>query len=190
MRDLLLLGKLFSEKRLSRNPVELSKTAGHTLLSVLYNKYSIRKNDIRENGNKSKKPIPATPSLEGNLFGQKTENEKEGIKIDFSTLQVEAKDKRSAYGDGVITIFANHPDFINRRGSNELEQTRITPRLSTYLAAVISSEYKAVFYQQKKLEPQLNSKKILEEQIDFIFRFEQKMKDLVNLPIDSIGSIS
>lgn len=96
--------------------------------------------------------------------------------------------KRAVYGDGVITIFSAHPDFIIRRGGNELEQTRITPRLANYLAAIISSEYKEVFYSLKKIEPE--RKKILDEQIEFIFRFEEKLKDFINLPLDTIGQVA
>lgn len=139
--------------------------------------------------NQGQKIIRANPEKNNDLFGRKVEGEKEGIRIEFRTVQVEAKEKRAIYGDGVIDIFTTHPDFVTRRGNNELEQTRITPRLANYLAAVISSEYKEIFYQQKKLQEQRSSKEILDEQIDFIFRFEEKMKDLINLPIDSIGRI-
>ncbi len=135
-----------------------------------------------------KRIIPATPNSENDLFGRKIEGEKEGIRIEFSTLPVQASDRRAVYGDSVITIFTAHPDFIDRRGNNELEQTRITPRLANYLSAIISSEYKEVFYNLKKLEP--DRKKVLDEQIEFIFRFEEKLKDLINLPLDTIGQVS
>lgn len=129
----------------------------------------------------------AFPDENSNIFGKKIDGEKEGLRIEFNSIKTESNGPRAVYGDGVITVFSSHPDFVSRRGSNDLEQARITPRLSSYLAAVISSEYKEVFYRQKKLEP--SRKNILDEQIDFIFSFEQKMKDLVNQPIDSIGQI-
>ena len=132
-----------------------------------------------------KKIINAIPDDDGGTKGKKITPEKEGIRIEFSTLP--SADKRSYYGDGIITIFTQHPDFENRKSSGELEQMIITPRLASYLSAVISSEYKEIFYQQKKLEP--DRKAILEEQIDFIFRFEQLMKDIINLPLDSIGMV-
>lgn len=146
----------------------------------------IKKGKHRHNG--APKIIPATPDKNSELFGKKVEGEKEGIRIEFSTLPVEASDRRTVYGDGVLTIFTAHPDFIGRIGGNELEQTRITPRLVSYLAAIISSEYKEVFYSVKKLEP--DRKKILDEQIDFIFRFEEKLKDFINQPLDTIGQIA
>ncbi len=140
--------------------------------------------DVIEEHNKE--TIPAKPSTEG-VEGRQVNKEKEGVQIAFSTLLA---DNRSAYGDGTITIFTNHKDFQERAGHTtemELGQMRITPRLANYLAAVISSEYKEIFYQQRKLEP--NRKNILDEQIDFIFRFEGKMKDYINQPLDAIGSI-
>lgn len=147
--------------------------------------YQVGKRRGKKGRPRKSKIIKASPDKDSDLFGRKIEGEKKGVRIEFSTLP--AVDKRSVYGDGVITIFTNHPDFINRRTSNELEQTKITPRLANYLSAVISSEYKEVFYRQKKLEP--SRKTILDEQIDFIFLFEQKMKNLINQPLDLIGSI-
>lgn len=153
-----------------------------------FDKYQAGKRGNGNRHNGQHRIIQATVDENSDIFGKKVEGEKEGIRIEFSTLPVEASDKRAVYGDGVITIFTAHPDFIDRRGGNELEQTRITPRLANYLAAIISSEYKEVFYSLKKLEP--DRKKILDEQIEFIFRFEEKLKDFINLPLDTIGQVA
>lgn len=133
------------------------------------------------------KPITTTavPDEESNLMGRKKEHDKPGIRIEFSTLPISEGDRRTHYGDGTITIFTNHPDFANRVGHGDLEQIVITPRLANYLAAIISSEYKEIFYSQKKLEP--DRKKVLDEQINFIFMFEEKLKNYINQPIDKIG---
>jgi hypothetical protein len=126
-------------------------------------------------------------NLRGETEGQKLEKQKRGIKIEFNSVPSE---KRSHYGDGVITIFTSNPDFETRRGITqqaELGSMKITARLANYLAAVISSEFKEIFYQQKKLEP--DRKMILEEQIDFIFRFEEMMKQFIDQPLNSIGKL-
>jgi hypothetical protein len=148
--------------------------------------YEVGKHGHKGRKNK-RKIIRATPDNESDLFGRKVEGEKKGIRIDFNTLPVTASEDRASYGDGVITIFASHPDFIERRVGSELEQTRITPQLVNYIATVISAEYKEVFYKQKKLEP--TRKTILDEQINFIFLFEQKMKKYINQPLDMLGNI-
>lgn len=132
--------------------------------------------------------IRAVPDEVGEILGSKVDRQKSGIRIEFSTLP---SDDRSHYGDGVITIFTSHKDFQDRKtftSKAELGQMKITARLANYLAAVISSEYKEVFYQKKKLEPP--RKIVLSEQIDFIFQFEEKMKDLVDQPLDAIGVMS
>jgi hypothetical protein len=124
---------------------------------------------------------------EGSREGEKQQREKQGVRIEFSTL--DSTEVRSHYGDGEITIFTTHPDFDARKGytnKGELGSMKITARLANYLAAVISSEFKEVFYKQKRLEP--DRKAILEEQVDFIFRFEEMMKGYIDQPLDSIGN--
>lgn len=123
-----------------------------------------------------------------NIGGTRIEKQKQGVKIEFSTLP---SDERSHYGDGVITVFTSHKDFQDRKGSThqaELGSMKVTARLANYLAAVISSEFKEIFYQQKKLEP--SRKLILNEQIDFIFRLEDRMKDFIDKPLHSIGQLN
>lgn len=136
-------------------------------------------------GKNRKNVIKARPNQNSHLFGKKVDGEKQGMRIDFNTLPVTADEDRASYGDGVITIFASHPDFVGRRSGNELEQTRVTTQLINYIATVISGEYKEVFYKQKKLEPA--RKTILDEQINFIFLFEQKMERFINQPLDLLG---
>lgn len=133
------------------------------------------------------KIITASPDLKGELMGRKRERDKQGIRIEFSTLPVIEGDRRTHFGDGVITIFTNHSDFTERKGRGDLEQIIINPRLANYLAAIISSEYKEVFYNLKKLEP--DRKKVLDEQIEFIFRFEEKLKNYINQPLDTLGKV-
>lgn len=132
--------------------------------------------------------VNAIPAENSEIEGRKIEPRKRGIRIDFSTLD---SDERTRYSDGTIYIFLNHPDFkarVAHTKEGDLGQMKISPRLASYLAAVISSQYKEQFYQQKRLEPERS--KVLQEQIDFIFRFEELMKDYINQSLDSIGVIS
>ena len=131
--------------------------------------------------------VKGNEDLKGEKEGTKIERQKQGIRIEFSTLP---SPDRSHYGDGEIIIFTSHPDFEARKGATqqaELGSMKITARLANYLAAVISSEFKEIFYKQKRLEP--DRKAILEEQIDFIFRFEESMKEFIDQPLDSIGKL-
>lgn len=131
--------------------------------------------------------VRGVEDLGGEKEGTRVERQKQGIRIEFSTLP---SPDRSHYGDGEIIIFTSHPDFEARKGLTqqaELGSMKITARLANYLAAVISSEFKEIFYKQKRLEP--DRKAILEEQIDFIFRFEERMKEFVDQPLHSIGKL-
>lgn len=132
--------------------------------------------------------VPAVPVEESDLGGRKVEPRKRGIRVEFSPLPSE---KRSLYGDGVIYIYYNHPDFQTRTGytkERDLGHMKISARLANYLAAVISSEYKEQFYQQKNIQPERN--KVLQEQIDFIFRFENLMKNYIDQSLDTLGNIN
>ena len=129
--------------------------------------------------------IRGNEDQKGKKQGIKVERQKQGIRIEFSTLP---SPDRSHYGDGEIIIFTSHPDFESRKGLTqqaELGSMKITARLANYLAAVISSEFKEIFYKQKRLEP--DRKAVLKEQIDFIFRFEERMKEFIDQPLHSIG---
>ena len=110
------------------------------------------------------------------------------MQIEFMSMESE---ERATYSDGVIYIFTDHHDFQVRAGrthGGELASMKITARLANYLAAIISSKYKEQFYQQKKLEPERD--KVLNEQIDFIFRFENLMQEFIDQRLDKIGEIT
>lgn len=136
-----------------------------------------------------KKEIPGKQDPDSEVKGQKIDQQKEGMRIAFNTSPLPSP-VRSHYGDGVITIFTAHPDFQARKSVTrlgELAHMTITPRLANYLAAVVSSEYKETFYQQKKLNPLRDE--ILNEQVDFIFKFEDMMKDFIDQPLNTIGKV-
>lgn len=138
-------------------------------------------------GGNQKEIIKGNTNPDGTAEGKKIERQKQGVQIVFSILPSPV---RSHYGDGVITIFTSHNDFTDRKGSThqaELGSMKVTARLANYLAAVISSEFKELFYQQKKLEP--SRKDILNQQIDFIFKMENRMKGFIDMPLESIGTL-
>ncbi|MFA5009789.1 MAG: ATP-binding protein [Patescibacteria group bacterium] len=137
--------------------------------------------------NPHKEIINAISDPDGSVEGTKIEKEKQGIRIEFSQLP---SPLRTHYGDSVITIFVKHKDFQDRKGDTQLAELgsmKITARLANYLAAIISSEFKEVFYQQKHIEPPRAD--ILNQQIDFIFKMEDRMKDFIDKPLQSIGII-
>lgn len=121
---------------------------------------------------------------DGGRAGKKYDPQRPGLQIAFSTLQ-SIVPVRSVCGDGTITIFTSHPDFLARKHSTRDGDITISARLANYLAGVISSEYKELIYKQKKLEPE--RKKVLDEQIDFIFRFEELMKPFIDQPLGALG---
>jgi hypothetical protein len=126
-----------------------------------------------------------TSSQTGSQTGTPSRPKKSGLQIVFMLMSSE---DRATYNDGVIYIFTDHPDFQARVKKTHGGEMKITARLANYLAAIISSKYKEQFYQQKKLEPERD--KVLDEQIDFIFRFENLMQKFIDQRLDKIGEIT
>lgn len=132
--------------------------------------------------------VHGDPDSDGESKGKPAQPKKQGMKIEFMAM---TNDERTTYGDGIIYIFTEHPDFQARVGKTyggELASMKITARLANYLAAVISSKYKEQFYQGKKINPDRD--RVLDEQIDFIFRFENMMQGFIDQRLDKIGDIA
>jgi len=126
---------------------------------------------------------------EGESIGILAQAKRKGMQIELTSLDSE---ERAGYSDGIIYIYTNHPDFKERaqytkKGGTNHAQLKITERLANYLAAIISSKYKDQFYAQKRLQPERD--KVLKEQIDFIFKFENMMQSLIGQPISQIADI-
>lgn len=171
------------------------KSKGAAIEKITLNSESTEEYKVEKSGGGGEEPslekhkeiVRAVRNPKSQIEGERIERQKQGIKIEFSPLPSE---ERTHFGDGVITIFTNHKDFQDRKGDTqqaELGSMKITARLANYLAAVISSEFKEVFYQQKKLEPSRTD--ILNQQVDFIFKMEDRMKDFIDRPLQSIGAI-
>jgi hypothetical protein len=129
-----------------------------------------------------------TANPDGSHSGIPNQPKKRGMQIELYSFGAE---ERASYSDGVIYIYTEHPDFqdrVQKTRGGELASMKITARLANYLAAIIASKYKEQFYQQKKLEPERD--KVLDEQIDFIFRFENLMQDFIDQRLDKIGEIA
>lgn len=132
--------------------------------------------------------VAGDPDPNGESTGKPSQPKKQGMQIEFMAM---TNDDRTSYSDGIIYIFTEHPDFQARVGKTyggELASMKITARLANYLAAVISSKYKEQFYQGKKINPDRD--RVLDEQIDFIFRFENMMQDFIDQRLDKIGEIT
>jgi len=132
--------------------------------------------------------VTGNPDLDGTSLGTPAQPKKQGMQIEFMAM---ANEERATYSDGIIYIFTDHPDFQARTGrthGGELSSMKITARLANYLAAVISSKYKEQFYQRKKINPDRD--RVLDEQINFIFRFENLMQGFIDQRLDKIGDIT
>lgn len=132
--------------------------------------------------------VQGDPDPEGQSKGTPAKPKKQGMQIEF---MIDGNGDRTYYSDGVIYIYMDHPDFKERMGQTrggELASMKITARLANYLAAVISSRYKEQFYQSKKVNPDRD--RVLDEQIDFIFRFENLMSKFIDQRLDKIGDVT
>ncbi len=132
--------------------------------------------------------VNGTQDESGERMGSPSRPKKQGLQIEF---MVDGSGDRSYYSDGIIYIYMDHPDFqtrIQQTRGGELSSMKITARLANYLAAIISSKYKEQFYQSKKINPDRD--RVLDEQIDFIFRFESLMQNFIDQRLDKIGDIA
>jgi len=146
---------------------------------------------------------------EGNGFGPRpkesdeeteftgSQRRKSGFNIVFSDLLPEVKgtDKklRSQYLDGTIYIYKNHPEFQERITRTWQGEPKLNQRLILYLASEISVHYKNVFYEKKKMQPEIQKilssrEELFKSQIDFIYEFEKILQPLVNLNLFTLKS--
>lgn len=193
-----ILSKLASEDTIKLQKLENPKgdqvKAKQELIELTQNGDSY---EVKKSGPGGKGPnltdqteiVSAVPTSVGKLKGTKQNKPKTGIQVEFQNLHNPPRSLYDSSAD-ILVICSNHPDFIDRIGTTKLKDLgdlKMTSRLSSYLAAVISSEYKEIFYSRKKLEPE--RKTILQDQIDFIFRFEEQLKNFAGQPLDSIGKV-
>lgn len=77
-----------------------------------------------------------------------------------------------------IRIFKEHPDFRSRIQIWKKWEDCITSRLITYLAWEITVHYKNEFYCKRSEQPEYN-KQMFVELVEFIYKYEDWLKDLV-----------
>lgn len=92
---------------------------------------------------------------------------------------------RSQYTDGTIYIFKKHPEFDFRMTRTHKGEPKLNHRLIWYLGSEISVWYKNVFYERKKMQPEikeiLNSREeMFKSQVEFIYEFEKALQPYVN----------
>ena len=82
-------------------------------------------------------------------------------------------------------MFIKHPDFESRVDKKRNGEEKISQRLITYIAGEITVHYKDAFYEKTKINNEY-SKYQLEELVEFIYKFEDLLKDLRNKNLSDI----
>ncbi|MFP4461741.1 MAG: hypothetical protein ACLFQE_06050, partial [Thermotogota bacterium] len=75
-----------------------------------------------------------------------------------------------------IEIYRNHPEFEERVKKSLKGEAKITQRLVTYLAGEISIHYKDHYFHKKGID--ILDKKILQNFVNFIYKFEEDLQKL------------
>lgn len=101
---------------------------------------------------------------------------------------------RSQYLDGTIYIYKNHPKFQDRIKRTKRGEPKLNQRLIQYLASEISVHYKNVFYEKKKMQPDIkrilsSREELFNSQIEFIYEFEEILQPLENLNLLTLESL-
>jgi hypothetical protein len=85
-----------------------------------------------------------------------------------------------------IRVFSEHPDFKNRVDYLRSWESKISQRLITYLAGEITVHYKDKF-QTKTWQPEYNIG-LFKDLVDFIYKFEDMLKELSGKNLSDLGS--
>jgi len=110
------------------------------------------------------------------------------IRIVDHDLQIDAgtnKPYRSLLFGGEIRIYKRHPDFQSRVEQHRTREKLITERLITYLAGETTVHYKDEFY--KKHGQAEYNKNMFVGVVEFIYQFEEMLKDLVGRSLSDMG---
>ncbi len=90
----------------------------------------------------------------------------------------------------MITINIDHDDFKERTERKRQGEIKVTHRLISYIAAVVSIHYKDQYYEKYGKVPEARTQ-LFDEQVEFIFRLESALvpylKDLEERLISSNG---
>jgi len=94
--------------------------------------------------------------------------------------------EKSRLIDDTIEIFRKHPEFMARVYVNRKGEQLITQRLITYLAGEITVHYKDKFHSRHG--PPAYGKHLFSDLVNFIYRFEDLLKDLNDRNLSDIES--
>jgi len=110
-----------------------------------------------------------------------TERKRSGFNMKISDLDPNIDETgrkiKSRLISDTIEIFRKHPEFEGRLEHFRGGEPKVTQRLITYLAGEITVHYKDRFY-MKTGQPEYN-KRMFEDLVDFIYLFEDSLKDAV-----------
>ena len=81
---------------------------------------------------------------------------------------------RSQFSNGTININMGHPDFRDRIERTRKGELKITQRMISYVAAVISIHYKDQYYEKYHNQPDQRTD-LFDQQVEFIFRLEKTL---------------
>jgi len=83
-----------------------------------------------------------------------------------------------------IEIYRNHPEFEERVKKSLKGEAKVTQRLVTYLAGEISIHYKDHYFRKKGIDT--IDKKILQNFINFVYKFEEDLQKLTGKNLSDI----
>ncbi len=117
-------------------------------------------------------PLPEPGTSEHTGTRRKTS----GIVMKFVNVPPDAEGKilRSQFNNGIISVNMEHPDFRGRIERTRKGELRVTNRLISYVAAVISIHYKDQYYEKYRNQPDVRTE-LFDEQVDFIFKLEDTL---------------
>ena len=115
------------------------------------------------------------------------EKKKSGFNIKFvDGVNIDEKNNkpiRSQLIGGQIRIFKEHKDFQSRVDRSRTKEPKVSQRLITYLAGEITIHYKDKL-QTRYGQPEYN-KELFENLVEFIYQFEEMVKDLAGQNLSS-----
>jgi len=128
------------------------------------------KGSLQGSGNSGPLPQPGTSEYSG------TRRKRPGFSLRFINIPPDSEGTilRSQFTDGTISINMEHQDFRERIERTRKGELRVTPRMLSYIAAVISIYYKDQYYKKYHSQPDKRTD-LFDEQVDFIFRLEKTL---------------
>jgi hypothetical protein len=141
-------------------------------------------------------PPPADPDNLGKIptdeHGE-TESEdkpKPGFDVRFHPVKPPEQDGipvRSEFAGGEIWIYSDHSEFAKRKTESK-GKIKLTPDLVSYIAGEVATHYRDEWYSKKKQQLiETDRKRVMQELIEFILNFENKMRPFVGKTTDEIG---